>query len=213
MATKRYHGNVVILPTGDLFAIGGRWSLAHGTLSPFNFTPELLTSSGWMPMANHDGPRDYHSTAILLPDARVLVGGGEHRTKDYQIWEPPYLHQDWGGDRPADVDVLTEPGGVHVSDQTIAAMCYNAMFRATWSNPMPAGVQVERVVLMRPSALTHHDDGGQMLVRLTAWDDGVADSVVFRSPTSILHAPPGWYMLFLVTSNGVPSMAYWVNLG
>ena len=51
------------------------------------------------------------------------------------------------------------------------------------------------------------------MVRLNAWDDGEDHSVVFQSPASILHAPPGWWMLFLLTSEGRPSLAYWVNLG
>jgi hypothetical protein len=31
-------------------------------------------------------------------------------------------------------------------------------------------------------------------------------------PASEQVAPPGWYMLFLVTNEGVPSNAFWINL-
>ena len=70
-------------------------------------------------------------------------------------------------------------------------------------------------MLMAPAALTHHDDGGQRLVRLSTLypDDAIPGSMHFKMPATYRHAPPGWYMLFLITNEGVPANAYWVNLG
>jgi len=92
-------------------------------------------------------------------------------------------------------------------------MAYGQTYRAEWTNTLEDGISIESVVLMRPAALTHHDDGGQRMVRLNAWDDGTPNTVVFQSPASVLHAQQGWWMLFLVNSKGRPSQAYWVNLG
>ena len=99
MHYERFYGNVVMLPTGDLFAIGGQHADPSGGASAFNLVPELLVGgTTWKVMAEHVGARDYHSAAILLPDARVFVCGGENRKnpglqsgpgKDYAIWEPP----------------------------------------------------------------------------------------------------------------------------
>ena len=77
------------------------------------------------------------------------------------------------------------------------------------------GVEVTQVVLMAPAALTHHDDGGQRCVRLTTLypDDSDKNSLHFKMPATSLHAPPGWYMLFLITNEGVPANAFFVNLG
>lgn len=59
--------------------------------------------------------------------------------------------------------------------------------------------------------------GGQRIVRLAVFQPhgpGLppANSVHFRMPASHLLAPPGWYMLFALTNEGVPANAYWINL-
>ena len=214
MLYNRHFGNVVMLPTGELFAVGGK-----DTPTTFGLIPELFVGgTTWVAMAPHASPRGYHSAAILLPDGRVLVCGGEGCTVDYQIWEPPYLHRDWGGERPQGVAASDAASGLAISEINVAGLSYGQTCRATWVNQMQDGVVVDKVVLMRPEALTHHDDGGQRMVRLLAWDDGevptgTAGSIVFNSPATDRHAPRGWWMLFLVTSTGVPSVAYWVNLG
>ncbi|MCA8976124.1 MAG: DUF1929 domain-containing protein [Planctomycetes bacterium] len=90
---------------------------------------------------------------------------------------------------------------------------YGKLYEASWGNILEEGITVDSVVLMRPEALTHHDDGGQRLVRLPTWaGSDPSTTVQFKSPTTTLQAPPGWWMLFLITSSGRPSQAYWVHL-
>jgi len=215
MNYHRHYGNVVILPTGDLFAIGGK------SAGGFNLIPELFDGTSWKDMAPHLGAREYHSAAILLPDARVLLCGGEgHKpAPDYMIWEPPYFHLDYGSVPPMGIRVDDEATGLKVEQDRIGplGLHYAHQYRASWTNTLEPGIEVSSVVLMRPEALTHHDDGGQRMVRLKAGDDGLVPvgftgSIVFSSPQDALHAPPGWWMLFLVNSAGRPSQAYWVHL-
>jgi hypothetical protein len=225
MNHPRHQGNVVLLPTGELFAIGGE------NLTGFNDTPELLVGgTTWVDMAPHLGARDYHSAAILLPDARVFVCGGEWRQvapipgvftgpqpgPDYLIWEPPYFHLSDGRVPATGITVRNEATpSVIVQQNAIGgsqALQYGQTYRADWTNTLEPGISITSVVLMRPAALTHHDDGGQRMVRLNTWDDGTENSVVFQSPPSVLHAQEGWWMLFLVNSAGRPSQAYWVHL-
>lgn len=80
---------------------------------------------------------------------------------------------------------------------------------------LPAGVSVTQVVLVAPAAVTHHDDGGQRLVRLTTLfpDDSNPSSMHVLMPATNRHAPPGWYMLFVITNEGVPANAFFLNLG
>lgn len=219
MLHRRHFGNVVILPNGQLFAVGGQ--SAPGSC---NLVPELLSSTtAWAPMAPHVGARDYHSAAILLPDARVFVCGGENRAAgsspgaDYLIWEPPYFHLDYGSLPPTGIQVRHATTLVAVPQHVIGAannFSYGQEYEASWSNTLEEGITVDGVVLVRPAALTHHDDGGQRLVRLMTWtdSDGGGSTVHFKSPSSSLQAPPGWWMVFLVTSSGRPSQAYWVHL-
>ena len=220
MAEERFYANVVMLPNGNLFAVGGQKGPPGQEV--YQLVPELFDGVSWKPMAPHVAPRDYHSTAILLPDARVFVCGGENRSvgggTDYQIWEPPYFHYAYGSEPPTGIKVQDATTGTIVLETQIPGMAYNHDYRVTWDTGVEPGITVQQVVLVRPMALTHHDDGGQRLVRLLAWDDGEAvpgtvGNLVFRSPASVRHAPLGWWMLFVVTSSGRPSLAYWVNLG
>ena len=227
----RFYGNVVMLPNGDLFAIGGQ-KVAGVTAPPnpatdFNMVPELFDGTTWSNMAAHQGARDYHSAAILLPDGRVFVCGGEFRKNpnlpfpgpgpDYLIWEPPYFNLTEGSVPATGITVRRNDTTYAIVPQDLIGapdcMTYGRTYRADWTNTLESGISIDRVVLMRPAALTHHDDGGQRMVRLNAWDDGTENTVLFQSPASVLHAPPGWWMLFLVNSAGRPSQAYWVNLG
>ncbi len=208
MAQARDRGNVVILPNGMLFVIGG---YTDDAAQAFNLTPEVLVNNQWSPMAAHAGGRAYHSCAILLPDGRILSCGGEGRSWDYQIWSPPYLTVP-GLTRPQGVQLWYTSGGL-ISDNAIGAITWNGVYRASWSTPMPMGVAVEKIVMMRPMAQTHHDDGGQRYVELTSWTvEDAEDSRYFKAPVSRFHAPPGWYMVFLVTNQGVPANAVWVHL-
>jgi hypothetical protein len=58
---------------------------------------------------------------------------------------------------------------------------------------------------------THSFDGSQRLVDLNITNraGGVVSATV---PQNANIAPPGWYMLFLVDNNGVPSVASWIRL-
>ncbi|MEO6597229.1 MAG: galactose oxidase-like domain-containing protein [Planctomycetota bacterium] len=212
MIHARYFANVVILPTGDLFAVGGR-----PIAGSFNFEPELysVASGLWRPMAMHtSSPRDYHSCALLLPDGRVLVCGGENRTTDYQIWIPPYLLGP-ANRRPVGVGLVDSFSSAPISQDNLLGATYGQHCRVSWSNTLPAGVEVAQVVLMAPAAVTHHCDGGQRCVRLASLytEDAIPGSLHILMPATHRHAPPGWYMLFVITNEGVPANAFWVNLG
>jgi hypothetical protein len=204
MIHARYLGNVVILPTGDMFAVGG----TDGANSVL--VPEILRANGqWEAMAAHNSPRNYHSCAVLLPDARVLVCGGEGRYSDYEIYEPDYL-QFAADHRPANVAVFDAGTLVPISQTQLQGATYDAVLHASWADGLAKNVVVNQAVLVAPAALTHHDDGGQRHVRLLAW--AKEEGLRFKMPASEQVAPPGWYMLFLVTNEGVPSNAFWINL-
>ena len=74
-------------------------------------------------------------------------------------------------------------------------------------------VRAARAVLVAPGATTHSADMNQRYVplALTASADGSGVDVV--SPPNANVAPPGYYMLFLLSETGVPSHAKFVHLG
>jgi hypothetical protein len=136
----------------------------------------------------------YHSSAILLPDGRVATFGGnpvgsfEYRI---EIYTPKYLST--GTPRPTITSAPTEMpyGGTYPVSTTQASALTSA-------------------VLVRPAAVTHSSDSNQRLVKLgmTTTAGGINVSV----PQNPNLTPPGWYMLFVLDSNGVPSVAHWVHV-
>ncbi|MDX6646591.1 MAG: hypothetical protein QOK40_2318 [Miltoncostaeaceae bacterium] len=145
--------------------------------------------------------RSYHSTALLLPDGRVWSAGDDYYphgggADGYplgdtgEIYSPPYLFK---GKRPA----LTA-----------------APSRIGWGESFSiktSGPAVSRAVLAAPSAVTHANDMNQRLLPLTVGPTSGGATVT--APPTANVAPPGWYMLFALTADGVPSKARWVRLG
>ena len=67
------------------------------------------------------------------------------------------------------------------------------------------------VALVAPGSVTHSHDASQRYVEL-ALGAVTGTSVEILAPPDAHHAPPGWYMLFLVSKAGVPSVAEWIEL-
>jgi hypothetical protein len=191
MHYARMHANAVLLPDGTVLVVGGG---QHGRYEEPVRTSELFdpASETWTLLAEEHAPRMYHSTALLLPDGRVLSAGmdsGPTKTTA-EIFSPPYLFR---GPRPV---IAAAPPPVS----------YGKDFEVRYSST--AGIA--RVTLMRPGSVTHSVDFEQRDVGLGFQAAG--DVLRIRAPASGAVAPPGWYMLFIVDSRGVPSRAAWVHL-
>jgi hypothetical protein len=197
----RWYSTGVLLPTGDVMAFSGadRDEVASpGTEIPVKqaemFDHETET---WKPMATANRARTYHNTAVLLPDASVLVGGHSTistlylnnttlpggitapngRDPSFERYTPPYLSC---GPQPV----------IKKADSDVG---YGG--RSSIDVDVPAS-RVESVVLVRNPTLTHLVDGDQRNVELPI----VARSgrrVTVATPPSGNVAPPGPYMLFV----------------
>ena len=202
MHYARVNVNAVVLPDGTIFVVGGqragKWNAdPQAVLEPEIYDPRNDT---WTVMAPMEHPRQYHSIAVLLPDGRVLTGGGvdprpgvvERDQRSMEVFSPPYLSM---GPRP----VIT------ASPATVA-------YAATFNIDTPSPNGIDSVVLIRPGAVTHHTDAGQRYVKL-AITARTATQVSVHAPANGHLAPPGFYMLFIVKANGVPSEAAWLQLG
>lgn len=190
MNFRRMEFNAVILPDGKVFVVGGRSdfdSTPTPVLTPEIFDPQTLT---WDMVEPHQIPRRYHSTAILLPDARVLVAGGDFQPSG-EIYSPPYLFQ---GSRPV---IQSAPGVIRYGES------FDLNFTSTTAT--------NRVALIRFSSVTHSVNMDQCYVRRADLNTGSGTYTV-AAPASANLAPPGYYMLFVTDQNGVPSVSATVQV-
>jgi len=198
MAFPRTEHNLTVLPDGTVLVTGGSRNSDVGDTAGAVLEAELWspTTETWTAMAAMRTPRMYHSTALLLPDGRVLVAGGgrdfpEVDQPSAEIYSPPYLFK---GPRPA---ISSAPTSIH----------YATAFSVT----TPDGARIAAVSLVRLGAVTHAFNENQRFVPVT-FQPG-AGGLTVQAPANANLAPPGNYMLFLVNANGVPSVAAMVSLG
>ena len=74
----------------------------------------------------------------------------------------------------------------------------------------PDGAGISSVALIGNGAVTHSFNMDQRFVPLTFTQTG--GGLTVQAPANANLAPPGYYMLFTVNSNGVPSVAPFVRL-
>jgi hypothetical protein len=214
MNHARVLATAVLLPDGKVFVVGGSTHGSSDTAPKPVMIPEIYdpAANTWTEMCPMRVARLYHSTALLLPDARVLTAG---RDDDFnmapytwperrvEIFSPPYLTS--GNPRPGIQMVATDTS----SDPGIQ-WGYNQNFGLILNNAVSAA-NITRVGLMSPGAVTHAFDMSQRAIVLTA--GGMPGNTILGStPLNSMVAPPGWYMLFVVSDLGVPSIATWVQL-
>lgn len=208
----RAFSNAVLLPDESIVVAGGN-PVAPNTPSTYvRYTP----SAGWarpqLPIPTY---RDYHATMLLVPDGRVLMGGGnqrhlvlhEHPTPhDYDLYEPPYLHS--GQPRPTNVKLqgLALTGG---PDPHYVVAPGQVGIHVTCA--IDGMASLAKAVLIAPGSITHHSDMSARFVELHRSVVVSANEIVVDIPAETV-APRGYHMLFAVSSGGTPSEAIWVRI-
>jgi galactose oxidase len=129
-----------------------------------------------------------------------LVAGGGRNTRvgsppnrfdhfDAEIFSPPYLFK---GARPI---ITSAP----------ATLRYNTNFSVV----TPHASYITAVSLVRLGAVTHAFNMNQRFLNLRFQQ--VSGGLTVRAPANANLAPPGDYMLFILNTNGVPSVASMVR--
>ncbi|ROZ74340.1 galactose oxidase-like domain-containing protein [Ramlibacter sp. WS9] len=192
MKTLRRHLDATLLPDGTVLATGGTSGSGFEDLTKPVMAPELWNPSTgvWTTLAPATVPRMYHSTALLLPDGRVLSSGGNGHT-EVEVFSPPYLFK---GPRP-------------VISSAPTAVAYGQRFAVQAASAAP----IAKVTLIRLGSVTHSFDQNQRMNVLTF--AAASGGVEVTAPANANLAPPGHYMLFVVDANGIPSVASVVQLG
>ena len=202
LSESRTMHNSTVLPNGEVLVTGGLDHAETFTDVGSRLTAELYnpTTNSWRSVAGMATPRTYHSVAILMTDGRVFVGGGglcdgtpgcvNH--DNAEIYSPPYLFDGSG-------NLATRPQ----IDTAPATADYNTSISVTTNAP------VTEFSLIRFSAATHSTNNEQRRIPLTT-TPGTSHTLAIPDRNTL---PPGYYMLFALDANGVPSVAEAIQIG
>ncbi|KAB8079750.1 putative galactose oxidase [Aspergillus leporis] len=202
MHYKRTFHTSVVLPDGSIFITGGQaFSL------PFNESEAQMTPERYIPGEDrfvkhfpNNIVRVYHSWSLLLPDATVINGGGglcancSANHYDAQIFKPPYLFDQNGG---------------MASRPVIQSATPNAKYGAQIT--LVVDTPISSASLIRYGTTTHTVNTDQRRIELELQPAG-ANTYTALIPNDPGIALPGYYMLFALNENGVPSVSKNVQL-
>jgi hypothetical protein len=192
-----------VLPDGKVLITGGTSGTGFNDQTRAVFSAELWdpATEKWTELSSMRIFRVYHSVALLLPDARVLVGGGGEGAngtveRNIEMFSPPYLFNQDGS-------LATRP--------TISSAPVSVAYGTSFQISSPEAAAISSVALVRLGSVTHSFNTTQLRVPLAFTVDATG-SLSATAPANGSIAPPGHYMLFLVDAQGVPSIARIVQL-
>jgi len=215
----RQYANGVMLPTGQVLICGGvsNSGADTGVLQGEIYEPGIDWPNRIYSPSGGPGPqpawsvtpdsatvvRNYHSVAILLPDGRVWIAGSSKRAasgdpdnatiaeKRIEIYSPSYV----GQPRP-----------------TISASPDYINYGIPFEVETPNAAAIERVALIRCGSTTHAFDSDQRYVGLE-FNHAGGDRLIVTAPPHSAVAPPGFYTLWIIDSEGRPcKRARFVNV-
>jgi hypothetical protein len=202
MKTTRTFMNATLLPNGEVFVNGGNTDGDMNSDTNSVYSSEIWNpnTTQWSRGASATVPRNYHSTSLLLPDGRVLTTGsrmcGPGCTSNHlnaEIYYPPYLFKKDGS------------GQFAVRPKIVGSMT-TAKYGNIFSMRLNANTNINRITMIRMGSTTHAFNMDQRFLDLNFIRVGSTDLRAY-SPTNANIAPPGYYMVFAINDQGVPSQA------
>ncbi|KAK3037502.1 LOW QUALITY PROTEIN: hypothetical protein RJ639_030310 [Escallonia herrerae] len=215
MPGPRLMNDMLILPTGDILIINGvkrgcaGWnSAASPSLQPYLYKQSKKHGKRFSILKSTKIARMYHSSAILLPDGRVLVAGGNPNNK-YALSDVPFptelslcsLQMDRKFDK-------TRPQNVSIYYGGGRGVGYGAEFGVNfWLRRKPVKL---KFTAYKPPFTTHSLSMNQRMVvleckNMTRGEGGWVNALL-KAPPSANTAPAGYYMLTVV-NGGIPSIS------
>lgn len=235
MPSRRVIPTMTALPDGTYIIMNG----AHQGVAGFGlandpnhnalmYDPTAPLTTRFTRLANTTIDRLYHNEALLLEDGRVLVSGSDPENLDgkypqeyrVEVFIPPYLM------------ALNEPLAINtnlasstITNGTVsngAAVCgarpqftlnnqtdwnYGGSYKIT----MTCG-SAAKISLMGAVSTTHGHSMGQRTI-FPAFSCSGSSCTITAPPNGHVTGGPGWFMVFVLNSAGVPSYAKWVRIG
>jgi Domain of unknown function (DUF1929) len=193
------------LPTGDVFVCGGVRATGDSSDSKAVKAAELYqpTMNRWFTLSRATVVRNYHSVAQLMPDGRIWTAGSNRngaqsfpepnvdtRELRIELYEPAYVGQ-------------SRPEILEVPDTITCGQSFTLNTTQARS--------IRRVALIRTGSVTHGFNSDQRYVVCTFERTG-PNRLRVSAPPSANIAPPGYYLLFVVKQNRVPSAGQFVRV-
>jgi Domain of unknown function (DUF1929) len=218
----------ILLPTAEVLVVGGMKQIgafqeggapelgfdAVEIYRPgINFDTGLYQADleGWTTRESATRNRSYHSSALLMPDGRVLTAGGNYKAGFGPPREPipfPPGTPDIGS---LEIEIY-EPDYIAVPGRpSIANSPRSVSYGQTFTIEMAAPAAGHRVAMIRCGSMTHAWDADQRYValRVTATNGNV---LTVQAPPDGNVAPPGYYTLWVISANGPCELARFVRL-
>ncbi len=207
MLNQRTHANATITADGTVAVMGGNTTGVNFEDSTSVYATEIWSpkTQKWTQGPSASVPRNYHSTALLLPDGRVISTGsggcgdtcGANHF-DAQLYSPAYLFKKDGSGQLAD-------------RPTISGAPSTLNYGASFNLALAGASGVSAVNLIRLGSVTHSNNMEQRLNHLS-YGALSGEQITVQAPTDKNLSPPGYYMLFVLNTDGVPSVAKIVQL-
>ncbi len=213
MAVPRVNHNSIILPDRKILVVGCLNDNGP-VLVPEIFDTDTLTWVGTsvLPAPTMEVPRNYHSSALLMQNAKVLLGGG--RVTD-------------GGDVENDTErriTIFTPGFLLDGDQPVISVAPSEVeYQETFTVEMDGEYLLDSMAFIKPMSVTHGYNSEQRYIELAfeqVIGPGPANVYSVTAPDNSNIAPPGYYMLFVMKDlsesisgdSRIPSNAVFIKL-
>ncbi|TPX34053.1 hypothetical protein SmJEL517_g03212 [Synchytrium microbalum] len=233
MPDGRVMPDAVIMPNGKIAFVNGAGFGQAGGAAGFGASSlpvhtvnifDPITMS-WSRGPNATVDRLYHSTAVLLPDGRVMTAGSEEQNwNDIATFGPG--GSDLNGDELAACTLYlncTDPFEYRMEAYTPsylltgtaapvissgpASVTHNSSFYLRLSTDATA---ITKAVFIRYSAVTHSTNSDQRYLEAVIVSQNTT-TLEIRAPINSTMAPSGNWMIFVLNKAGVPSTA-WTTL-
>jgi hypothetical protein len=205
MGLPRLHLNAVLLPDRTVFVSGGSLKQEDQPLARLEGEIYDPAADSWTLTAAATVPRLYHSTAVLLPDGRVVAAGGNPEGGSQVAWIPPDPEEE------LQLEVFSPPYLFKGPRPQISAAPTEATYGQTITISTPQALTTKWISLVRNGVTTHSFDSEQRLIDLEI-TGRAAGNLQVAVPVNPNLAPPGWYMIFLIDQDGIPSLATWIQI-
>jgi hypothetical protein len=207
----RINVNAVLLPDSTILVCGGLQAAPYPT---WIYDPNAVVNA-WQEMDEMNQPRHYHSCALLLPSGQVMMAGGASSggcslsvENSVEVFSPPYLFNPDG--------TLASRPAIDAVDGEVPTPSHAPQFHHghSFTIDTPQAASIAKVVLIRPMAVTHQTDSEQRIVHMPFYKSDTYELTATAPDGSHPHAmaPRGYYMLFILDGDGVPSEGKFVHL-